>query len=252
MTIEKIKLIDSLGQQYQLPKTFELRSDPGGRRSRALETAFVHGSKDVSDGMFREKIIEISGKIWADSDTEFNQKWDPFLEHLIKEDFRIQDKGRRINIKRVLEVTKEYPSPVNYHFGEITIAMLAEDPFWYSVNSQQKEINVTSSPKQFQFDIGGKMETWPVIIIDNNALNTDFELENTTDDERSFRILDTGALSGTTITIDCKEGTVKRGTTDLIPVFSGLFLRLLGGRQNQFKYTGANCDITLQYFEAWI
>jgi len=43
-----------------------------------------------------------------------------------------------------------------------------------------------------------------------------------------------------------------RGATNLTAVFSGLFLRLLGGRTNEFKYTGADCDITIQYFEAWI
>jgi hypothetical protein len=252
MSITKIKLIDSLGQEFELPKTFELRSDPGGRRTQALETAFIHGAKDVSDGMFRPKVIEISGRIWASSDTEFNTKWDPFMEHLIKENVRIQDKGRQIYIKRVLEVNKEYPSPANFHFGEISIAMLAEDPFWYSLNAQQKQEAVTETPHEFQFDIGGKMETWPVIIIDNNADNTNFTLRNITDNNRELRIQDSGAVNGTIITIDCKEGTVIRNSVNIIPVFSGLFLRLLGGQTNYFRYTGANCDITLQYFSVWI
>ena len=252
MSITKIKLIDSIGQEYELPKTFELRSDPGGRRTQALETAFIHGAKDVSDGMFRPKIIEISGKIWADTDAEFNAKWDPFQEHLVKENFRIQDKGRRIYIKRILEIAKEYPSPVSYHYGEISIAMLAEDPFWYSASAQQKQRGVTGSPDEFQFDIGGKIETSPIITVENNADNADFTIRNITDNNSEFRIQDSGALNGTTIVIDCKEGTVIRDTTNIISVFSGLFLRLLGGQQNSLKYTGANCDLTFQYFETWI
>lgn len=252
MSIDKIKLVDSLGQEYELPKTFELRSDPGGRRTQALETAFVHGAKDVSDGMFRPKIIEITGKIWAETDAEFNAKWDPFQEHLIKENFKIQNQARRINIKRILEISKEYPSPVNYHYGEVSIAMLAEDPFWYSASAQQKQRSITSSPNEFQFDIGGKMETWPIIIIENNATNTDFTLRNITDNNREFRIQDSGATNGTIITVNCKEGTVIRDTTNIIAVFSGLFLRFLGGRQNVLKYTGADCDLTFQYFDAWI
>jgi hypothetical protein len=252
MSIEKIKLIDSLGQEFELPKTFELRSDPGGRRTQALETAFIHGAKDVSDGMFRPKVIEISGRIWAPSDADFNTKWDPFMEHLIKENFKIQDKGRQIYIKRILEVNKEYPSPANFHFGEISISMLAEDPFWYSANAQQKQEAVTGSPHEFQFDIGGKMETWPIIIIDNNADNTNFSLQNVTDNNRSFQIQYSGAVSGTTIAVNCKEGTVVRDSTNIISVFSGLFLRLLGGQTNSLKYTGANCDLTFQYFNCWI
>ena len=252
MSIEKIKLIDSIGQEFELPPKFELRSDPGGRRTQALETAFIHGAKDVSDGMFRPKIIEISGKIFATSDAAFNAAWDSFQEHLVKENFRIQDKGRQIYIKRVLEITKEYPSPVNYHYGEISIAMLAEDPFWYSASAIQKQQAVTSSPKEFQFDIGGKMETFPIILIENNAANTNFTLQNITDGNRIFQVQDSGAANGTRIEINCKTGIVLRDSTNIIAVFSGLFLRLLGGQTNNLKYTGADCDITLQYFEAYI
>ena len=248
----KIKLFDALGQEYILPKSFELRSDPGGRRTQALETAFIHGAKDVSDGMFTPKIITITGKIFATTDALFNAKWDPFQTHLIKENFKIQDKGRQINIKRILEITKEYPSPVNYHWGEISIAMLAEDPFWYATAATQKQKAITSSPNEFQYDIGGVVETYPIITIENNAANTNLTFQNITDGNRSFQIQDAGAANGTVIVINCKTGTVVRDTTNIIADFSGLFLRLLGGQQNVLKYTGADCDITLQYFEAWI
>ena len=252
MTIEKIKIVDSIGQEYTLPETFELISDPAARRSNLLDTAFIHGAKDVSDGKFTPRHIEISGKIWADSDAAYNVKWDALAEHLIKENIRIQNRDRQIRLLRVVEISHEYPSPVSYHYGEVSITFLAADPFWYSKSAEQKERAVTSSPDTFQFDIGGKMETYPIIIIGNNDDNFDFKLENITDDNRELRIQDTGATDGSTITIDCKAGTVMRGATNLIAVFSGLFLRLLGGRTNSFKYTGANCDITIQYFEAWI
>jgi len=248
----KIKLIDALSQEYILPKSFELRSDPGGRRSQPLETAFIHGAKDVSDGMFTPKIITITGKIFATTDALFNAKWDPFQAHLIKENFKIQDKGRNINIKRVLEIAKEYPSPVNYHWGEISIAMLAEDPFWYTIEESQKVKAITGSPTEFPHTIGGIMETLPIITIENNADNPLFTLQNITDNNRSFQIQDAGASNGTVIVINCREGTVIRDTTNIIADFSGLFLRLLGGRVNNFKYTGADCDITMDYYEAWI
>jgi len=253
MSIEKISIIDSLGQEYTLPKTFELRSEPIAKKSDILSLAFVHGAKDVSDGMFRPRIIEVSGKILAKSDTAYNEKWDAIAEHLIKEDIRIQNKGRQINIIKIEDISHEYPSQVNYHYGEISIRFLAIDPFWYSKTAKEKDIVITSSPKNFQFDIGGQIETFPEIKIENNADNIDFTLENTTDDERSFRIQDPNALNGTTIIVDCKEGTAIRDeSNNIISVFSGLFLRLLGGRQNSFKYTGSNCKITMQYKEAWI
>ncbi len=252
MTIEKIKIIDSIGQEFTLPKTFELRSEPSARRSELLDAAFIHGAKDVSDGMFTPRHVEVTGKIWADTDAEYNQKWDALAEHLIKENIRIQNKNRQIRLLKIVEISHDYPSKAGFHYGEVSIVFLAADPFWYSKSAQQKERTVITSPDTFQFDIGGKMETWPIITIENNADNFDFTLKNITDDNREFRIQDTGATNGTTIIIDCKAGTAMRGATNLIAVFSGLFLKLLGGRQNSFEYTGANCDITIQYFEAWI
>jgi len=252
MSIEKIKLIDSIGQEFVLPDTFELSSEPSGRRSNLLDTAFIHGAKDVSDGMFTPRHIEVTGKIWADTDAEYNTKWDALAEHLIKDNIRIQHRDRQIYLLKIVGISHDYPSPMGFHYGEVSITFLAIDPFWYAKSASQKERAVTTSPDTFQFDIGGTMESYPIITFDMNADNVDFKLENITDSNREFRVQDTGALNETTVIIDCKAGTALRGATNLIPVFTGLFLRVLGGRLNEFKYTGANCDITIQYFEAWI
>jgi hypothetical protein len=252
MTIEKISIIDSLGQSFVLPKTFEMRTDPTGRRSSRLNVAFAHGARDVSDGMFTPKMVEVTGKIWADSDSAYNVKWDALAEHLLKDNIRIQNRDRQIYLLKVVSISHTFPSQVAYHYGEVSITFLAADPFWYSKSAVQKQIVITSSPKLFQFDIGGKMETWPVITIANSADNFNFTLINKTDADRTFQIIDTGAANGTSIVIDCKAGTVKRGATNIISAFSGLFLRLLGGRTNEFSYTGANCTITMNYFTAWI
>jgi hypothetical protein len=249
---EKIKLIDSLGQEFYLPKTFEVRSEPIAKKSSLLEVAYSHGAKDVSDGMFGHRVIEISGKIWAASHAEYNTKWDALAEHLVKEDFRIQNRDRQIRIRKIEEISHENPSNISYEFGVVTIRLLAVDPFWYGKTAMQKEIIITSSPFEFQWDIGGKVETFPTIIFLNNADNPDFKLENTIDGARELRIQDSLNASGTTVTVDCVNGTVKRGTTDIIAKFSGLFLRLLGGRPNLFKYTGAAVKITMNYYEAWI
>jgi len=104
---EKIKIIDAEGQEYYLPKTFELRSEPAAKRSATLDAAYVHGGMDVSDGMFKHRIIEISGKIWAASDAEYNSKWDAIAEHLAKEDFWIQNRNRRINIKKIEDISHD-------------------------------------------------------------------------------------------------------------------------------------------------
>lgn len=249
---QKVKLIDSLGQEFYFPKTFEVRSEPIAKKSSLLDVAYIHGAKDISDGMFSQRIIEISGRIWAYTDAEYNAKWDALAEHLVKEDFRVQNRGRQIHIRKVEDISHEYPSNVGYNFGEVKVRLLAADPFWYGTTAMQKQVSVTSSPNEFQWDIGGKVEVFPTILVYNSADNPDFKIENTTDSARELRIQDSLNVNGTTITIDCANGTVMRGTTDIIAKFSGLFLRLLGGRANLLKYTGANATVTFQYYEAWI
>jgi len=202
--------------------------------------------------MFAQRIIEISGRIWAANDADYNTKWDAIAEHLAKENFWILNRNRQIRINKIESISHEYPSKVSYPYGEVSVQMLATDPFWYAKNAQTKEITISSSPHEFTWGIGGKIEIYPIIIIQNIASNTDFTLRNITDSNREFRITDSNAVAGTTITVDCKEGTVKRGTTDIISSFSKLFVRLLGGRDNRFRYTGANCKITMQYREAWL
>lgn len=249
---EKIKLIDSVGQEYYLPQTFEVRSEPIAKKSSVLEVAYVHGAKDVSDGMFAHRVIEISGKIWAATDAEYNSKWDALAEHLVKEDFRIQNRSRQIRIRKIEDISHEYPSTVSYEYGVVTIRMLAVDPFWYGKTAQQKQIITYGTPFEFSWDIGGKVETFPTIIFLNYVDNPDFKLRNMTDSDREFRIQDVLNTAGTTVTVDCINGTVKRGDVDIISKFSGLFLRLLGGRDNFFHFEGTGVKITMNYYEAWI
>jgi len=253
MTIERVKIIDSLGQEYELPKTFNVRSEPVSRKSELFDIAFSHGARDVSDGCFSPRIVEISGRIWASSDSEFNTAWDALAAWLLKDDVKIKFRGRVINCKKILSIDINHPSTVPYHFGEVSIQYLALDPFWYSYSAILKQFSISTSPYTFSFDVGGNVETYPLIIVENSTLNSSFSLKNITDDNREFSVADSGAVAGTKVYIDCKEGTVERDeSTNLISVFSGLFLRLLGGRENQFEYSGAACTLKFQYREAFL
>ena len=249
---ERIAIVDSLDQVYYFPQTFAVRSDPIARKSDIIDVAYVHGAKDVSDGMFSQRVIEIAGKIWAATDAEYNERWDALAEQLAKVDFRVRHRGREINIKKIEDISHEYPEKMGVRFGEISIRLLALDPFWYSLTEREKEITIVNSPTTFQWTIGGKVEVFPIITIENQADNTDFILQNETDGEREFRVQDAFNLNGTTVIIDCIEGTVMRGATNLISGFSGMFLRLLFGRGNKFNYTGGNCVISMTYKDGYI
>jgi hypothetical protein len=251
---ERLKIIDSVGNEFYLPSKFEIRSEPIAKKQGLMDVAFAHGARDVSDGKMTTRTIEVTGKIWAATDAAYNTAWDNLAKEIIKENFKLQDRGRQINVLKIAEINHAFPSQVNYRYGEVSINFLCIDPFWYAVSAKSKQFGPTpGSPLDiFQFDVLGNIEVYPVITILNQANNTDFTLEAVTDGAKSFRIQDAGALTGTTIEVDCALGTVKRGSTNIIDKFSGFFLRLLGGRENKFHYTGADCTITFNFKEAWL
>lgn len=249
---ERLKIIDSVGNEFYLPSKFEIRSEPVAKKQALMEIAFAHGARDVSDGKMTTRIVEVTGKLWAATDAAYNVAWDNLAKEIVKENFKLQDRGRQINVLKTSEINHAFPSQVDYRYGEVSINFLCIDPFWYAISAKMKQFVITSTPTDFQFDVLGNIEVYPVITILNQANNTDFTLEAVTDGGKSFRIQDAGALNGTTVEVDCAAGTAKRGSINIIDKFSGFFLRLLGGRENKFTYTGAACTITIFYHEAWL
>jgi phage-related protein len=247
-----MKIIDADFNEYTMPKTFHVRAEPVARKQAILDVAFCHGAKDVSDGKMTHRIIEVSGRIWAATDEDYNDKWDDLAKELVKENILIEDRGRRIKVLKAVEIEHVYPSQVDYRYGEVSINFLCLDPFWYAAAAESKQFEITESPKTVKFDCGGNVDVYPVIQITCTNDNTDFTLKSVTDGDKEFRIQDPGALAGQVIEVDCAKGTVKRGTTDIISKFTGLFLRILGGMENEFVYTGANCTLKFMYKEAWL
>ncbi len=249
---ERPKIIDADGNEFVLPKTFNVRSEPIARKQALMDVAFAHGARDVSDGKMTTRIVEVSGKLWAETDAEYNSAWDALAAQIIKESFRLEDRGRQINVWKVVDIQHTYPSQASFRYGEVALQLLCLDPFWYATAVRSKEFTISYSPQIIAFEVGGNIEVHPTIEIENLADNVDFALEAVTDGGKSSRIQDSGALNGTTILIDCATGAVTRDGTDIIAAFSGIFPRILGGRENRFEYTGAAACVTFQYREAWL
>lgn len=245
-------IVDADGNVFYLPKTFNVRSEPAAKKMGLMDVAFSHGARDVSDGKFGVRIVEVGGKIWASTDVAFNVAWDALAMQIVKEDFYLQDRGRQIKIHKVQDIQIKDPTNVNYRYVEVVLQFLALDPFWYAVDGKTKLFAISSSPAPVSFDVGGNIEVYPVIIVECLANNPNFSIKNVTDLNRMLTIQDAGALSGQTVVVDCAAGTVTRGGVDKIATASGQFLRLLGGRQNQLTYTGAACNLTFQFKERWL
>jgi phage-related protein len=248
-----LAIVDQEDNIYYLPENFLIKTIPMSKQYETLKLAFAHGAKDISDHKTKERAIELSGAIYAETDEEYRTIWDEIVQRFNQEDFYLRAGTRQILIKKTLDMPETYPGAFRLRRGDFTIMLMALDPFWYKTTSEVKELEAASSPYQFTFYNGGTVETRPIIRIDNIENNTDFTLTANTDNDRELRIQDPSALAGTYIEINCKEGTVMRGgSNNIIQYFSGLFLRLLHNRDNNFTYEGAEATLKFTYFWAWL
>lgn len=251
-----LAIIDSDGNVYNLPQGIQVRSIPFARQSETLKRAFGHGARDVADGTYLPRSLELYHVHAAETDAAYLTKWDELAEKLlVLEDFWLRAGTRQIQIKRVTEFNETFGDGFRLRLGEYAAMLLAEDPRWYrTTTSVHNIVTGGASPYQFSVYVGGTAELHPVITIENLADNADFKVEHMGDEaSRWSRLQDAGALSGTTIEIDCVNGTVTRdGVTSVIQYMTGLFLRLLPNRDNVLRYTGASANIRLTHRWAYL
>ena len=251
-----LAIIDSDGNVYNLPSGFQVRSIPFARQSEPIKRAYGHGARDVADGTYLPRSLELYHIHAAETDAAYLAKWDELVEKiLVIEDFWLRAGTRQIQIKRVTEFNEAFGDGFRLRLGEYAAILLAEDPRWYRTTASVHDLATAGvSPYLFSVFVGGTAELHPVITIENLANNADFKIEHLGDDSaRWIRLQDAGALNGTTIEIDCVNGTVYRdGATSVIQYATGLFLRLLPNRDNSLRYTGASANIRLTHRWAYL
>jgi len=251
--ITRPKLIDSIGNELELPQTFNVRAIPVGRRTSILDIAYSDGGRDYSDGCFTPRRVEISGQLWALTDAELNDKWDALATFLARENLKIQFRGRYINTVRVEEISHSDPSRVDYHISNVALRFLCVDPFWYALSSKTVLVETGGvSPLDINVTVAGNIPVFPEVRITNNADNVSLSLKNSSDGDRGFTFADPAALSGTVLIVNSRTGAVTLDGSDKISAFSGIFVRLLGGVDNTLVYTGASAKVEVFYREAWL
>ena len=133
--------------EFTLPKTFNVRSEPAAKKQALMDVAFAHEARDVSDGKMQSRVLVVSGKLWAQTDDDYNAAWDALAAQIVKEQFILQDRGRQINVWNVQDIQHDYPSLLSYRYGEVTLQLLCLDPFWYAIAAKIKTFAL--SPLRF-------------------------------------------------------------------------------------------------------
>jgi hypothetical protein len=251
-----LAIVNALGDVYYLPPSFTVRTVPSAKRIEPYKVAYANGAKDVSDGKFSERTLELAGTIFAETDEDYRALWDEIASQLlVNEDYYLRAGTRQIKIKRCSTLNEDWPEGARLRIGNLAASLVALDPFWYKTTAAVVDLATAGATTYgFSFLVGGTVECHPVIRVECLAANADFTIENTGDGSgRAIRVQDPAATAGTVIEIDCAAGTViKDGATNIIQYASGLFPRLLPNRINLFEYTGASANVRFTYYWAWL
>jgi phage-related protein len=242
MTIAAPYLKDADGNTLQFPSKFYVRSESLSRRSNLVQLPYVNISKETADGCFNPRRIDVSGILYARDEETANALLDAINAFSYRKGVELWFKGRRIRIDKLLEMTIADSGKIGFLYN-ISIGYLAADPFWYS---EEKTEIISGFPHNF--DVGGTADTMPVITINVSSSGSSITL--TVNDQECH--IAYSFTDGDAVEIDSYNGIVKINGNDAIALFSGLFPKLMGGKENIVECEGPTATMTIQYSEAYI
>jgi len=236
------------GTTWDLPGNFHLVDVGFQRRMDLVAKAFSDGGADRGDDMIDIRELSLEGQLFADTDSQYDNKWDELVIKLTQKDFYLEDGDWRILIAWARILGQTFPRGLRKRLGEIEIELIVLDPFWYYKNLSSKGENCPTPPTQFVVLNGGSCAVYPIIKIIANASNPDMTVKNITDGDVLFSYQDNGFTIGKELVVDCKEGTVELDGTNTIRYFNGQFVRLLPGN-NTIEYNRVDAHISFEWYK---
>lgn len=256
---QRLKLVLPDASEYLFPRLFSLKDETLAVRSKAQDRAFVHGAADYADGMIDSRVLSLKGVISGATRAAYLTNMRALKSALYHEDSKLYQGETTawnyfVNVKKVLKVKEDYLKGNDYCVSEVEIDLLLADPLWYAATPTSTTITINTDPKTFAVANSGNLAAHPVITITADRTIADLTLQNTSDVPAGatgglkFRYQDSGLVAAGVVVVDCRAGTVVRGTTNTIRYFSGAFLKLLPG-SNSLTWSGVTSGATTVKFE---
>lgn len=135
---------------------------------------------------------------------------------------------------------------------EVTIQMVAQNPYFYSAGVSISDIQTPVKGTTLSFSINNQGDVFsePIykICATSGAINDDISVTNLTNNKTlRFRGI---IANGLTLEINAEELTVLNNGVDGLSNFEGDFITLAAGT-NSFQFVGATCRFTTEYKKRW-
>lgn len=241
MTIQPPFLKDEEGSIMRFPEKFYIRSESLSRRVSFVPMPYSNRSRDLSDGCFNPRRVEVSGLIYAETEETARSLIDSVMAFSFRKGLELWFKGRRIRVDKLLDTSIQDNGKKGFLY-QVSFAFQAGDPFWYS---EEKQISPSSNP--YEFSIGGTAETYPRLQLTMRGAASSINIS--VNGQNCYFIFP--VASGDVLEIDSYNGAVKLNRVDKLGNFSGRFPKLIPG-QNSFELSGGIADVLIYYSEAYI
>lgn len=238
----------ALPYKYQIETSGDLTV-----RAKAEKRAYSHGATNSGDGYIDSKKIKITITLEADSYEDFLNKSNELCQLFYQKNYKLSVGGVSYwNIDSLEKTTCKYLGAFQFKKGDWTFSLLLCDPFRYADAETTVTQSYTEAASEAEISIynGGSVETPLTFIFAPTATMNNIVVSQPATG-KSMRVADTLLTTPATLTVDTKNGTVRRDTYNAINAFSGQFLTALPGT-NKYLVTCAPGTVTVKLTDRWL
>ena len=243
-------------KEYILPAAWALK-DIGSYdfKAKLADNAFVHGSEVTGDKKVKGHTIQVEFMLEGATEKDHDDAMNMAYSYFALNDYQLfcGREDRYYQIAGVSKIKQSYEKGFKQRMSTVTVSLLCSKPFRYS-----------AVPTVIEKSFAAEQEAGEIVI--DNSSSVEVPLiwsfkppagQSTPDitivhkeSGQSFTLKDTLLTNPAVAVVNGESGTVRRDTGNSLNTFSGLFLYALPGL-NTYKYTGAACDISIEYTGRW-
>lgn len=238
---------------YELPETLVFVDDSAEARFREEDRLLSHGSH-VNGNAVEARDIEIVGKVLSDDEATQRTLLRTIAQKCARENVKLRySSGFYINVARLRGIERKHRVMTGKKLTEVRLRFRATDPCWYGPSQQHVQSLAGNGTLTVTVDSSVFPDAVPVIQIQAPSVGSvgTLTLKNTSDGDRSCTYADTALRDGASVTLDSRDATATRGSTNTVRFFEGRWLRLVAGA-NVLSYTGGACTITITWQPRWL
>lgn len=223
-------------------------------RLEANQKGYSHGATVGGDKKIKSRTIDIDIIVKADNQEKHDELVNELYTYFSLQNYTLTcgRKDRAYNIAGVQKIKQKYIKSFKQRMSDITFTLLLADPFRYAAQPAEYKYIFTEEVTDFNLqlinkgniDAPLKMVFTPLVSMPQIKI-----LHVETDELLDVR--DSLLTTPSTLTVDTKQGTVRRDNFNAINTLKGLFLSIMPGI-NHYQITCKAGTVRFEYLERWL